>query len=105
MPNPFDVTESLFLELLLFLSALLTGLTGVISGERKAEQAQVQRSASEAAIGMVAEAVTEQTLPGLSAVFPAPVSLAAQILPPLFWSVQTADIAQDAWPLNEKRLE
>ncbi|MBB5687214.1 hypothetical protein [Sphingobium boeckii] len=92
------------MELLLFLSALLSGLTGVISGERKAEQAQVQRSASEAAIGIIAEAAVKRVLPGRHAVTIA-VSLADQAQPPLDWSVQTADIAQDVRLLSEKRQE
>jgi len=50
-------TWDLHLQLLIFLSALLTCFTGIISGERVAERVQVQRIASGAAADTLAETV------------------------------------------------
>ena len=92
----------LILELLLFLSALLTGLTGAISGERKAEPSQVARSAieqAEIATVTLAEAVSPSVRITAQAV------LAEQTKPLLRWSIQIAAIAPDVRLLSGKRQE
>ena len=92
----------LILELLLFLSALLTGLTGAISGERKAEPSQVARSAIEQA-EIATVALAEAVSPSVRIAVPA--VLAEQIQPLLRWSLQTAAIAPDVRLLSGKRQE
>lgn len=90
------------MELLLFLSALLTGLTGAISGDRAAEPSQVARSAierTEIADVALAEAVS----PALR--IAAPAMLAHQIRPLLRWSIRTASFALDVRLLSGKRQE
>lgn len=72
------------MELLLFLSALLSGFTGAISGERRAELAQMQQSAAENVAGIVAVAHVlsiEKATPVRAAVEPGARSLAAYAQP------------------------
>jgi hypothetical protein len=73
-------TWDLRLQLLLFLSALLTCFTGIISGERVAERVQVQRTASGAAVVALAETVAPapraaHAMVRSTAVFPAALQL------------------------------
>ncbi|RJF91396.1 hypothetical protein [Sphingomonas cavernae] len=94
------------MELLLFLSALLTGLTGVISGERKAEPAQMQRSAAEVAVNVVAEISADAVAPTLHASIrplSPPVSTRTQAPPHGLGSV--AFPTPDPRRVNERRLE
>lgn len=92
------------MELLLFLSALLTGLTGVISGERKAEPAQVQRSAAELAVSVVADISVETVAPALHvSVLPfEPRATRANAQP---FEADYAAVPQDPRRVNERRLE
>ena len=92
----------LILELLLFLSALLTGLTGAISGERTAEPSQVARSAIEQA-EIATVALAEAVSPSLR--IAAPAVLADHVQPLLRWSIQIAAIAPDVRALSGKRQE
>ena len=92
----------LILELLLFLSALLTGLTGAISGERKAEPSQVARSAIEQA-EIATVALAEAVSPSVR--IAAPAVLADHVQPLLRWSIQAAAIAPDVRLLSGKRQE
>lgn len=51
------------LQLLLFLSALLTAFTGLVSGDRVVERAQVERTA----VGSAVEAIVETAAPAVRA--------------------------------------
>jgi predicted ABC-type sugar transport system permease subunit len=93
------------LELLLLLSALLSGLTGVMSGGREADVPQMERSASlqsVEAVVHVAEAVVAQ--PAAFAL----VILFALILflrPLSRWRIKAPLLARYPAPKNERRLE
>ncbi len=87
------------MELLLFLSALLSGLTGVIAGERPAVPSGVERGTSEivAVAGEIAEAAAVQP-----AAAPFPASAAEPAAPAFHVSLAPAS---DPRRVSERRLE
>jgi len=91
------------LNLLLFLSALLTGFTGALSGERRTDAPAVQQSVARA-LEVVAEAVAVVPVraPHVTATLLNPVLSERAARP--YWAVQHAISGLDRVQVDEKRL-
>ncbi|PZU59313.1 MAG: hypothetical protein DI547_06830 [Sphingobium sp.] len=95
----------MILELLLLLSALLSGLTGVMPGGREADVPQIERSASVQA----AEAIVHvaETIVAQRAEFAVVLLLALILFTGLLprWQAKALVLAGRRMPRDERRLE
>lgn len=96
------VTEPI-LELLLFLSALLTGFTGVISGERRTDAPAVQQSVAQA-LEIVAETVAPMPAPARHIVAAPRSPVMSERASRPCWALHTAIPVANVRQVNEKRL-
>lgn len=93
------------MELLLLLSALLTGLTGAMSGERRTEAAHVQQSAV-ATLEIIVEAAAEAVAPARHALVAVPSRpIASLTAASPAWRPRSVDVVQDLRRVTAKRLE
>lgn len=91
------------MNLLLFLSALLTGFTGAISGGQRADAPAVQQSVAQA-LEIVAEAVTQLSTPAPQRMATVRSPIVSERVVQHYWALQIAMPILKIGRVNEKRL-